>query len=170
MALKMDLEKAYDRLEWDFVVWTLNAAGFPPRMVSVIKECISTSSLKILWNGGITEEFRPSRGIRQGDPLSPYLFVLYMELLAHAISSEVDKGNWRGIKLGTSGPLLSHLFYADDFFLFTEAKEDQVQVVQRVLEEFCSVSGAKVDNFFLQEYSQRPPEGNLQRIGVWFDI
>lgn len=85
MTLKIDFEKAYDRLKWDFIRNTLYEMNFPIRMIEVILECISSPSMRILRNGEPTDKFIPSRGIRQGDPLSPYLFVLCMERLNQVI-------------------------------------------------------------------------------------
>ena len=72
MAIKIDLEKAYDYLEWSFIRNTLALFKFPIQLISLIMSCVSTSSISILYNGGALEPFLPSRGIRQGDPLSPY--------------------------------------------------------------------------------------------------
>lgn len=71
MAIKIDFEKAYDRLKWSFIRDTLTDMNFPILMIDVIMECVTTSSMRILWNGQSTDSFKPSRGIRQGDPLSP---------------------------------------------------------------------------------------------------
>lgn len=73
MAIKVDLEKAYDIIRWDFIEETLRYAGLPLQLISVIMNCITGSSMQISWNDEYTNEFRPSRGVRQGDPLSPYL-------------------------------------------------------------------------------------------------
>lgn len=81
MAIKIDLEKAYDRLEWDFIKETLEDIGFPTSTIELIWWCISSPSIRILWNGEALDKFQPSRGIRQGDPLSSYLFVLSLERL-----------------------------------------------------------------------------------------
>ena len=70
-ALKVDLEKAFDRLRWDFVHDTLSDIDLPPPMINVIMQCISTASMQVLWHGKATPVFLPHRGIRQGDPLSP---------------------------------------------------------------------------------------------------
>lgn len=81
--MKIDLEKAYDRLDWNFLRDTLLEVGLDHNFCNLIISCVSLSSFQVMFNGSKTESFAPSRGIRQGDPLSPYLFVLCMEILAH---------------------------------------------------------------------------------------
>ena len=76
MAVKVDLEKAYHRLEWSFIHNVLLAFRFPSILVKIIMSCVSTSSISVLVNGNALDAFYPSRGIRQGDSLSPYLFIL----------------------------------------------------------------------------------------------
>ncbi|XP_019200243.1 PREDICTED: uncharacterized protein LOC109193865 [Ipomoea nil] len=144
MAIKLDLEKAYDRLSWDFIKDTLEHAGFNERWRDIIMTCITTPRLAIIWNGDRLEPFRPERGIRQGDAMSPAIFVLCMERLSQLITAEVDSLRWKGIKLAASGPTMSHLCFADDMVLFTEATSDQVEIVQNCLAVFCAASEQKV--------------------------
>ena len=144
MAIKVDLEKEYDRLNWGFIEDTLKDVGIPIKMLSVIMRCISSSSMRLLWNGQPTEEFVPSRGIRQGDPLSPYIFVLCMERLAHLISTKVQNGEWKPLTVAKKAPKLSHLFFADDLVLFAKASLDQVAVISKVLDNFCAFSGHRI--------------------------
>lgn len=106
--------------------------------------CITSARLQIIWNGEPMEEFSPSRGIRQGDPLSPYLYVICMEILAHLIDLEVNRGQWNPVKTSRNGPPVSNLAFADDLILFCEATVDQARVMQRCLDSFCAASGSKV--------------------------
>lgn len=85
MALKLDMSKAYDRLEWSFVGKTLSAKGYPQSMVSLIMRCIPSVSYQVLIKGQPSTSFCPNRGLRQGDPLSPYLFILCVDVLSGII-------------------------------------------------------------------------------------
>ena len=98
----------------------------------------------MLFNGERISAFTPARGLRQGDPLSPYLFVLCIERLCHQIELAVARKEWKPIDLSQRGPKLSHVCFADDLILFAEASVAQVRVVRRVLESFCLASGQKV--------------------------
>lgn len=89
MAIKIDLEKAYNRLRWDFIKETLVSYHFPPAMIQIIMKCITTPTMQVLWNGEASRTFFPTRGIRQGDPLSSYIFVLCLEHLSQMINRVV---------------------------------------------------------------------------------
>lgn len=145
MAIKIDLEKAYDRLSWAFIDDTLKAAGFNNVWRRNIMACISTTRLGILWNGDRMDWITPSRGIRQGDPISPYIFVLCIERLSHIIRGAIAQGKWKGIKLHRYGLTLSHFLFADDMVLFAEASEEQISVIKECLDSFCNASGQRVN-------------------------
>jgi hypothetical protein len=144
-VVKIDLEKAYDRLEWSFIREVLLFFNFPKNLVRLIMDCVSSSTISILFNGGRMDEFSPSRGIRQGDPLSPYLFILCMEYLSLRIFEACQNKNWKSIKASRSGPSFSHLFFADDLLLFADASVKSCRTILTVLEDFCSHSGQKVN-------------------------
>ncbi|KAA3478521.1 reverse transcriptase [Gossypium australe] len=122
MAIKLDLEKAYVRVSWKFIEMSLITAGIPEKIRKVIINAISSSTMQILWNGVPSRPFKPARGIRQGYPLSPYLFVLCMEWLGYLIKSEMKTGKWQPIRLSRSGPALSHLFFVDDLVISARRK------------------------------------------------
>lgn len=145
LILKLDLEKVYDRVDWAFLQDTLRKFGFPGTIVALIMHGITSSSISILWNGCKTPGFTPCRGLRQGDPLSSYPFVLCMERLSGLINREVAQGSWKPMKISTHGPTISHLFFADDVLLFTKATTDQVRRITNLLEIFCSFSGLRIN-------------------------
>lgn len=93
MIVKLDLQKAYDCIEWRFVRETLELIGQPENLIDLIMNCISSSRMQMNWNERPSTAFSPSHGLRQGDPLSPYLFVLCKEQLSHAISDAVNDGD-----------------------------------------------------------------------------
>ena len=93
-----------------------------------------------------TEMFQPTRGIRQGDPLSPYVFVACMERLSHIIDAECQLGRWKPLQASRGGPQISHLMFADDVVLFAEGTVEQAQVIHDCLEQFCSISGQQINN------------------------
>ena len=144
MAVKLDLEKAYDRLRWGFISDTLNRMQLPRGLVDVIMHCITSSSLNVLWNGTPTSDFQPSRGLRQGDPLSPYLFVACMERLTQLIESMSLAGQWTAFPVTCNGVRISHLMFADDVVLFGVASKTQALVIKDVLDTFCAWSGQRV--------------------------
>jgi hypothetical protein len=104
MSIKIDLEKVYDRLNWNFIVNCLEECKFPGKLIEVIRHCITSPSYKIMWKGEKTNSFTPTRGIRQGDHLSPYLFVICMEKLSHIIADQVEANYWKPMRAGRNGP------------------------------------------------------------------
>lgn len=106
MAIKIDFEKAYDPLRWKFIRDTLLQMNLPILLVDTIMECVCSASMRVLWNGEPTDSFSPSRGIRQGDPLSPYLFVMCMERLYQTIEEVIIAKKWKPIHASRNGPSL----------------------------------------------------------------
>ncbi|KAJ7949853.1 Ribonuclease H [Quillaja saponaria] len=143
---KIDLEKAYDRVKWDFLNEVLVEMGLLSKWISLIMTCVSSVSMTVLWNGEKTSNFKPERGLRQGDPLSPYLFGLCMEKLNHMIQDSVANSEWTPVKTSRAGLTISHLFFADDLLLFSKASINQLAVVWSCLQNFCKWSGLKVNN------------------------
>ncbi|GLT61796.1 hypothetical protein SLA2020_344780 [Shorea laevis] len=124
MIIKLDLEKTYDCLEWSFIREALVFFNFPAKTISLIMSCIFSRNISILVNGDKIEPFSPSRGIRQGDPLSPYIFILCLEFLSIKIFADMASGLWKGSKAGKSGPILSQLFFADDLIFVGKASRE----------------------------------------------
>ena len=136
MEVKLDLERAYDRLEWNFIHKVLQAFHFPPKLIQVIMSCILSTNISILVNGRMLESFEPSRGIRQGDPLSLYIFILCMEYLSHLIEQKCVEGAWIHFKASQDNLGFSHLFFADDIILFNKVGNDACGAISEVLSKF----------------------------------
>ncbi|KAK9911811.1 hypothetical protein M0R45_035700 [Rubus argutus] len=107
--------------------------------------CICSASFQVILNGDLSSKFTPGSGIRQGDPLSPYIFVLCMEKLSHLIQTAIDVRQWKPIRSSQNGPLVSHLFFADDIILFAEASTKQANVLKNCMDRFCELSGQSVN-------------------------
>lgn len=114
MAIKTDITKAYDRLEWKFLENTLLAFGFDRHWTTLIMETVTTVEYSVLINGYPQGVIKPQRGLRQGDPLSPYLYILCADVLSHLIRSNEVAGSIRGIRIGNGVPSVTHLLFADD--------------------------------------------------------
>ena len=99
----------------------------------------------MLFNGGMLDPFLPSRGIRQRDPLSPYIFILCMEMLNFFIDDKCSNNLWDPLKVACGGPAFSHLCYADDLVLFAKVDLKNRQSIKKVLESFCDLSSLKVN-------------------------
>ena len=144
MAIKLDLEKAYDRLEWSFVHKVLEAFRFPLKLTKIIMSCIATTSISVLVNGGALQSFEPSRGIRQGDPLSPYIFILCMEYLGHLIKQKCVDGVWTPLKASKNNVGILHLLFVDDILLFGKVDPAAYEAILEVLGKFYAESGQKI--------------------------
>ncbi|XP_016178430.1 uncharacterized protein LOC107620837 [Arachis ipaensis] len=140
MGIKIDLEKAYDHLSWDFIEQSLRDFSLPPELIDAIMMCVCSVSFQVLWNGEATDKFIPSCGIRQGDLLSPYIFFICMDRLSHLIEDMVEVGDWRPFLFRIRGPIISHLMFADDLMLFAEASSTQMMKIMGCLQRFCEAS------------------------------
>ena len=121
MALKLDISKAYDRVEWSFLRAVMIKMGFNDRWVALVMKCIISVTYSLLINGEPLGDIKPSHGICQGDPLSPYLFLLCSEGLHRMIQKATERGEIQGVSIYRNGPKLTHLFFADDSLLFCKA-------------------------------------------------
>lgn len=107
--------------------------------------CITSNSIAMIVNGTATPYFSPSRRIRQGDPMSPYIFILCMKMFSRLISYQVDTLNWDSITISNKGPHLSHLFFVDDLTLTSKVNMKSCTTIKNTLDFFCTHSGQKVN-------------------------
>lgn len=117
-ALKLDMSKAYDRVEWPFLEATMLQLGFSSAWVVWIMRCVQTVSYSFILNGDPKGKIIPSRGLRQGDSISPYLFLICAEVLSRLISTAESQESLHGVKICKGAPSISHLFFADDSLIF----------------------------------------------------
>ena len=155
MALKLDMRKAYDRVEWVFLEKIILKMGFNARWVSTIMACIKSVSYSILLNGQPHGHIVLDRGLRQGDPLSQYLFLLITEGLHSLFKKAEEDGVIRGVSLCANGPRISHLLFADDSLVFCKATISECVQIQSVLHRYeqafgQSINGAKTSIFQLE--------------------
>ena len=145
MAVKTDMSKAYDRIEWDFIKLVMEEMGFHPKWVQWIMQCITTVSYSFLLNGVAQGSVTPQRGIRQGDPLSPYLFILCSEVLSGLCSKAQQDGSLPGVRVGLGIPRINHLLFADDTMFFCKSDSKSCSVLMKILHRYESVSGQKIN-------------------------
>lgn len=117
---------------------------FPTHLIKLIMSCVSTSSISMLLNSGKLESILPSREIRLGDPLSPYLFIMCMEMLGFLILEKCSAKPWDPMKALRNGPEFSHLFFADDLLFFAKADMKNCCNIRETLDTFCELLGQKV--------------------------
>jgi hypothetical protein len=144
-AVKLDMVKAYDRVEWVFLERMLLKLGFAQQWVGVIMRCISSVRFSVKLNGGLSEPFLPMRGLRQGDPISPYLFLFCVEGFSVLLKEAQRERELQGVKFGADGPHVTHLLFADDSVVFLEASQRSMVTLRRILHDYEASSGQKVN-------------------------
>ncbi|KAJ8751095.1 hypothetical protein K2173_016276 [Erythroxylum novogranatense] len=144
-VLKLDICKAYDRLDWGFLQAVMRKMGFNDRWLGLTAQCVTFVSYRVLQQGTFIGPIFPSRGLRQGDPLSPYLFIICAEALSRLIQARVAQGAIHGVKIVTCTPVISHLLFADDSVLFFRAQIHEAQAIQTLLQDYEQASGQSVN-------------------------
>lgn len=139
LVFKLDLEKVYDMANWNFLKETLIMFGFPQILVDIVMLGITSSLVSLLSNGSKIERFNPRRGLRQGNIISPYLFVLCMERFREMISKAIREVDWLPIQITKYGSMVSHIFSTDDVVLFTQANVAEGRAAKKVLDKFCAI-------------------------------
>jgi hypothetical protein len=157
MVFKIDFEKAFDSISWDFHFRVMHFMGFSETWIKWISGCLSSASSSILINGSPTSEFKIQRGLRQGDPLSPFLFIIAMEGLHVAMEDAMAAGLYKGFNINSLN--LSHLFFADDALFIGDWSRTNIKSLVSILNCFHRVSGLKINYH----------KSKLLGIGVPFD-
>ena len=146
MLFKVDFEKAYDSVDWGYLDAVMGKMSFPILWRKWIKECVCTATASVLVNDSPTDEFPLERGLRQGDPLSPFLFLLAAEGLNVLMEAVVAQNLFTGYRVGVQDPVVvSHLQFADDTLLLGVKSWANVRALRAVLVLFETMSGLKVN-------------------------
>ncbi|WMV25761.1 hypothetical protein MTR67_019146 [Solanum verrucosum] len=145
---KLDIEKAYDHVNWEYLLRMLKKLGFGKKWIHWIKFCISTVSYSVLINGSPAGFFKAQRGLRQGDPLSPFLFIIAMEGLNSMFKTANLYGWIKGFEVARAGSdslEVTHLQYADDTLIFCDADRNQLRHLRIILVLFKGISGLHIN-------------------------
>ncbi|XP_039041119.1 uncharacterized protein LOC120179647 [Hibiscus syriacus] len=143
-SLKIDLHKAFDSLHWAFISDVLTVIGLPRTFIKWVEACFTAARYSISFNGSLISFFKGDRGLKQGDPISPLLFVLSMNVLSRILNKAAQRGMFgfypRCKKVG-----LTHLTFADDLLIFYKENDEPVVGVISVLDHFYEISGLKLN-------------------------
>jgi hypothetical protein len=138
VALKLDISKAYDRIDWVYLKEVMLRLGFAPQWVRWILMCVETVDHSVLVNNNLVGPIIPGRRLRQGDPLSPYLFILCAERLTALLRQAERRGNLHGVRICSNAPVVPHLLFADDCFLFFRADDAEAHTIKMSVYEAAS--------------------------------
>jgi len=141
--LKLDISKAFDSVSWSFLLEILQHLGFGTAWCNLVSRLLTTASTRILVNGEPGEVIRHQRGLRQGDPLSPMLFILVMDVLNILFTKAEGLGLLQPFTRGNNGQRIS--LYADDVALFIRPTEDEMNLTTQILEVFGEASGLRTN-------------------------
>ncbi|KAI0522478.1 hypothetical protein KFK09_004857 [Dendrobium nobile] len=142
MAIKLDMEQAYDSMSWTSLWYVLEWYGFPIVFSKLLMECVVDVSFSIIINGKNSSWIDAHSGFRQGCPLSPYLFIVCAQLLSNSI---MQRGQKIGIQISPRGPVVTHLLYADDVLILSNANVELAKKMKNIVEDFCKWTGQKVN-------------------------
>lgn len=140
-CLKVDLSKAFDRMDWEFIRSLMPIYNFPPNFAKWVMGCRESAQFTIVLNGKGDGFLRPESGLRQGCSLSPYIFILGMDVLSRSLEYRVKTGALRGVRLAPSAQPLTDCLYTDDLLIFGAVNNEEAQLIIDSLQEFPEVSG-----------------------------
>ena len=141
----MDFSKAYDKLFWNFIETTLQKMGFSQQWIQLVMQCVRIVTYNNLVNGAPTEKFKPNYGIRQGDPLSPYIFIVYTNILSCMLQDLEAKGMLKGVEINKRELPISHLMFTDGIIIFFKISNQTIDNLSQTLQSFYEMSGQTIN-------------------------
>lgn len=145
MTLKLDMAKTYDRIEWKFLRDVLRTMGFNDWWSHLILQCVSTVEYNIVQNDYTIGPITPTRGLRQGDPLSPYLFIVCAEGLSCLLKGYEQRQWLHGVRICRKAPTISHSLFADDSYIYCKADQGEARKVTELLNLYENASGQRIN-------------------------
>lgn len=145
MLIKLDIKKAYDKVDWYFLCKCLDAFGFNKQWINLVFKCIATPRISILVNGASEGFFKISRGLRQGDPLSPFLFIIMVESLGRLINRAREKALLVGIKITSNMEPITHQQFVDDTMLFGSSSHMEAYGIKNILNNYTNISDQEIN-------------------------
>ncbi|XP_075095058.1 uncharacterized protein LOC142173378 [Nicotiana tabacum] len=146
VVIKMDMAKAYDRLSWNFLMVVMRKFDFSEAWIDIIWRLVSDVWYSIMINGSRKGLFTSSQGLKQGDPLSPSLFIIGAEVLSRSLNKLATHNNFTPFFMDQRGPIITHLAYADDIMIFTGGDKNSIKCIKSRIRRYEKVSGQKVNN------------------------
>lgn len=143
-TVKLDMYKAYDRVEWVFLEAILLKIGFHVNRVKLVMQCVRSVQYRVRFNSEETDTFQPSRGLRQGDPLSPYLFLPCTEGLTALLSHAEETGPMVGVQVCRDALAVTYLLFADGSLILMRANSQNAETLKALLDAYCLAFGQKV--------------------------
>ncbi|KAL9661428.1 hypothetical protein QQ045_026252 [Rhodiola kirilowii] len=144
LAWKIDLRKAYDTIDWKFLISMLRILQFPCKFIAWMEMCLQSTSYSIMINGEMNDFFEGKRGIRQGDPLSPFLFTIAMECLSRMLQ-RLNKADGFYHHPKCHRIKLSYIMFADDLIVFSSGRQSAISDIKRVVSQFLKCSGLAIN-------------------------
>ena len=171
LGLKLDISKACDRVKWAFLEKIMYKLGFPEAWIERVMSCVSTLSFLVCINGKAYDNIIPTRGLRQGDPLSPYLFLLCAKRFTALLTRAKEEGRLHGVSLCRRAPRITHLLFADDSLLFCQANQEEVQCITDTVQLYAASSGQCINFeksfvYFSSNTKVAQREGTKAALGV----
>ena len=169
VVFKIDFGKAYDHVKWDFLDHVLEKKGFSPKWRNWMRGCLSSVSYAILVNGNAKRWVKASRGLRQDDLLSPFLFTIVVDVLSIMMLRAEKRSLLEGFKVGMNRTRVSHLQFADDTFFFSKSFAEELQTLKSLLLAFGKIYGLKVNLDKSNLFGINLDQNHLSRLALLLD-